>query len=437
VRVSEIVRCARSVYQLVRRWFGPLTATSRPKPVAGFHRGHRYEVLRRREALPPFSPVRLFSLEIHGIFFCKSPAEVVEKAATPGNCLFPSSGRGFPLAGFCEGAPMKRKAFTLIELLVVIAIIGILIALLLPAVQKVRAAAQRMACSNNLKQLALATHNYHDASSVYPPGETEYLRNLYPAPRSLEYYGNTLFPYLLPYIEQDPLYHRWNFTDPGNNDNIDPNSNDTPAATVLKSLICPSDFPVDNPVHLVDHGTGYSVGWHGISSYLGVNGTQSFYPSTTSGIPHNDGIFILLDFVVRGKNPAPIRFEEVSDGLSNTMLFGERYHNDPMFDAHCGSFGTLSPIGYYGAWGWCGGYNGLPHCVGSTMVPLNYMYPDRPCSYALSDPKLNAFGSGHVNGANFAFADGSVHFLNDNIPLPIYQALSTRAGGETIPSSYQ
>ena len=324
---------------------------------------------------------------------------------------------------------MGRRAFTLIELLVVIAIIGILIALLLPAVQKVREAANRMACQNNLKQLALAARNYHDTYGTFPPGETEVQRTpdqVY----STAYNGSTLFPFLLPYIEQDPLYKIWNFADPGANDNVDYNSTDTPAAKVIKVFVCPSDFPVDNPAHLGDYGgsvaSSYAHGWHGISSYLGVNGTQAFYPGTP-GVPHNDGIFVFVDYANTQRS---VRAEQVTDGMSNTLLFGERYHHDPVWDARCGTFGTLMPIRYYGAWGWGAGYNGIAHCLGGTVVPINSTFPDVPCTYATSDIQLNAMGSGHAKGANFAFADGSVHFLSDSLPLSIYQALSTRDGGE-------
>src|SRR5262245_14107474 len=133
-----------------------------------------------------------------------------------------------------------RNGFTLLELLVGIAIIAVVVGLLLPAVQKMRAAANRLICQNNLKQLALACHNYHGTHSSFPPGVQQ---ALYPDPPA--YRGYSLFTYLLPYLEQDNLYRRWDFSDPLNNAAGGASAH---TAVVLPALLCPSDLVPTNPV---------------------------------------------------------------------------------------------------------------------------------------------------------------------------------------------
>src|SRR5947199_571067 len=149
----------------------------------------------------------------------------------------------------------RRHGFTLIELLVVIAIIAILIALLVPAVQKVRESAARIQCTNNLKQLALAAYNYHGDNKAFPPGV--YQMGFAAAPK---FRGVTLFVYLLPYLEQDNLARGWDMTDPLNNTAGGASSR---TATVLKNLLCPSDVIPQNPI---DSGSGR---WYGVGSYGG------------------------------------------------------------------------------------------------------------------------------------------------------------------------
>src|SRR5262245_23186304 len=127
----------------------------------------------------------------------------------------------------------ERRGFTLIELLVVIAIIAVLIGLLVPAVQKVRAAAARIQCGNNFRQLGLAAHQYQDVYRTFPPGvsQAQY-------PSAPQYRGYTLFVYLLPYVEQDNLYRQWDFTTPLNNAS---GGTGARTATVLPLLLCPAD----------------------------------------------------------------------------------------------------------------------------------------------------------------------------------------------------
>ncbi len=318
------------------------------------------------------------------------------------------------------------RGFTLIELLVVIAIIAVLIALLLPAVQAARAAARRIQCTNNLKQLALAAMNYESSHGIFPPGQMK----LTTRPPS----GFTLFVNLLPFMEQQPLFSGWNFSNAF--DNL--YSSTSRSATVLGGLLCPADIIPTNPVQ---NGTT-SNEWYGITSYGGNAGSQSHpFSAVTS-----DGIF----FYTGPAAPtfSQVKISGVTDGLSNTLFFGERNHFDPNYD-------TFAPPGWtffsqtMGMWGWwassSGGY-GLSDVAMSTYSPINYVVAisyGSPGASGLSQatfttnyeyPRVNAFGSLHPGGANFAMADGSVRFLKSTLAQPVYHALGTRAGGEVISS---
>ncbi|MFO0808261.1 MAG: DUF1559 domain-containing protein [Gemmataceae bacterium] len=336
---------------------------------------------------------------------------------------------------------MRRRGFTLIELLVVIAIIAVLIGLLLPAVQKVREAAARASCSNNLKQLALAAHNFHDANGKFPygilrsdgsfpPDSPSTLWPNYPTTSPARRYG--LFHQLLPTLEQDTLWQKWDHFTYSNNERFPAAASGVQYApgsfsnTVVKTMVCPSNpaGPLSEPVDPSQNGHYF------ITSYLGNAGTRS-YPRNTTDRPSlktydGNGMFY--------RNRA-YKMTDVPDGTSNTLLFGERHIYDPVFDS--------SPIvdDRIADWGWVW-FAGEGDVHGGTSVPINFKLPANFDTLAggqqqvLFEDRINAYGSGHTGGANFALTDGSVRFIRDAISPVTFLALGTRAGGEVISGDY-
>jgi len=370
----------------------------------------------------------------------------------------------------------NRQGFTLIELLVVIAIIAILIGLLLPAVQKVRAAAARAQCANNLKQLALAAQNYHTLKDVLPPGLTQTAvpsgasgpASMKP-PVTSKIYGCTVFSYLLPFLEQDDVAKLWAYSDPyngrgtGDGGLVFANARDASGATsptaltatVISSMVCPADGFTDNPVYLDinlagdadDDDLALVVGYFGLTSYVGNAGTFIFPPDNLFRL-RADGVFFLTGpNSWPMNNQTPIKLRAVTDGTSSTLMFGEKYHSDAIFD----KLHTVNvyPLTSWGAWGWLGSPDGVPHFLNATQkfpsaipgfsttdtIPINFSLAGLPesavsASDAFVYPRLLAWGSGHAGGANFAMCDGSVRFINDGVSAETLTALSTRAGGE-------
>ena len=272
--------------------------------------------------------------------------------------------------------PLHRTGFTLVEVLVAVAVIGILTALLLPAVQSARASARRVMCGNQLRQMGLALHLYHDSHLCFPPGS---------------YVMGPSFPMqsgwgwgamILPALEQQSLHNQIDFrsgTAVGNNLAL--------IATSIPPWRCPSEIAADQiEAFPLDH-----------SPFLLASGNYC----------GSEGVLAAM---------SRVRIGDIRDGTSRTLMLGERM-------VQSGENGTL-PFSS----AWCGQvafadvyeYRSVPHLFPSRMHPINASPADALC-----------FGGRHAGGANFVFADGSERFLNENIDGNVFESLGTASGGET------
>jgi prepilin-type N-terminal cleavage/methylation domain-containing protein/prepilin-type processing-associated H-X9-DG protein len=325
-----------------------------------------------------------------------------------------------------SGTRSGSSGFTLVELLVVIAITGVLVALLLPAVQTAREAARRAQCANNLRQLALAAHNFHGVHGNFPAGLEQF-----ESPASPRFRGTSLFAFLLPHIEEGALLADWNFDEPLANAS---GGRSARSATVLSAYVCPSDTIEQNPVDVAGL-------WYGMTSYGGNGGTRSF-PSDLATI---DGVFHTTGPASHPQpNQQPVATKQITDGLSHTLLFGERSHDD----TNLPSFLFMSwgeSLAHIGRWAAIGGRQRIGDVTMSALAPINYRIPFDYAHRAEADPPLGfardfdyymdrrtcAYGSFHAGGANLSFADGSVQFVLDAIAIELLQAICTRSRGET------
>jgi prepilin-type N-terminal cleavage/methylation domain-containing protein/prepilin-type processing-associated H-X9-DG protein len=302
----------------------------------------------------------------------------------------------------------RRAAFTLIELLVVIAIIAVLVGMLLPAVQKVREAANKSRCQNNLKQIGVAMHNHHDTYGKLPAG------NGYGGPTPLRRSWTVL---LLPFLEQDNIYK-------GVTLNLSQLDNGTVGSAGktnlqliqdnLKVVLCPSDSGSATPKPRTDNASGITlaltnyagnVGDHRNGSGTGTpaaDGQWYDYGNSATTAMQTRGVITRYGF---GAN-----FNEISDGTSNTYCVGEVVPD------------------------WCVWQDWGHQSFATTAYPVNWRNSDLQRG-ALSPSNASetiTFRSRHIAGANFVFCDGAVKFINDSIDYTLYRALASRAGGEAV-----
>jgi len=308
----------------------------------------------------------------------------------------------------------QQKGFTLIELLVVIAIIGVLIGLLLPAVQKVREAAARLQCTNNLKQIGLAMMNYESTYRMFPAGYLDNMTTNRPNsaatsnPDPITGWGwGTL---ILPYLEQESLYKSININSIA--------MNNTYAGTiafrktVIKSFLCTSDDSGLNTFTISGTGGNFELAK---SSYAGVNGQAELADFDTA---------FGLGMFLRGRG---VSIAEVTDGLSNTLFVGERSSKSAKQ-----AVGTLP-----GVCTWVGALPGgdldgetpALYILGWTGDPSSPAKPNMPEPDGSFHPE--SFTSRHSGGVNFLLGDGSVRFITDSISGQTWVKLGTRQGGET------
>jgi prepilin-type N-terminal cleavage/methylation domain-containing protein len=322
-----------------------------------------------------------------------------------------------------RGYASPRRAFTLIELLVVIAIIAILIGLLLPAVQKVREAAARSQCSNNFKQIGLALHMYHDANQFFPLGD-QGPTDIFSGPR------HRWCTYILPYIEQNPLFLTYNVPAGFRGPNY-ATLNDAFFKTSVKTYLCPSD------VRAVFSGEGTIVGWQRINTVpcWTPDGTQvepkADYNDSPAGAfnnPANNPSTKKALFNVNVKR----KIADVTDGTSNTVCFSELVvGKDSTLDLRgvwSSELGTFYSA-YYGpnSPNKDAIYNAIPqYCISTPEAPCAATAP----SFGTS--KLYA-RSKHPGGVNGMQVDGSVRFYSNNVDVQVWQNIHSINGGEPTP----
>jgi prepilin-type N-terminal cleavage/methylation domain-containing protein/prepilin-type processing-associated H-X9-DG protein len=295
----------------------------------------------------------------------------------------------------------KRAAMTLIELLVVLAIIAVVLGLLIPAVERVREAARRMQCANNLHQIGLACHAYHDGHGVFPPGYHAWHcpDQLATAP------GWGWASYLLPYLDQESLFQQLAFRH-----RIE-DSRNTGRLTLIPVYLCPSD-PGVPPVFVITDAAGQPITEVAPISYAACFGSGELdeIPGPKEGVFYRN---------------SRMRLTDITDGTSTTLMIGDRAWSHAM-----------AP--------WAGAVDrgivrGGPRNAWRDSPDAAYPSPNFPCvqanainATADTDGSLDEFFSEHPGGVNMLFGDGGVRFLHQQINPVVLKALGTRAGGEVV-----
>lgn len=333
---------------------------------------------------------------------------------------------------------MRRRAgFTLIELLVVIAIIGVLIALLLPAVQAAREAARRSQCSNNLKQIGIAVHSYATAMNQFPPGRIN---------SHIAGFGNCWGAYaqMLPQLEQTPIFNAFNFD---LSPDID-SANLTGAGMFISSFLCPSDFtPTQAQAnygmhnYLLNVGSGYSVVQNPVAPLTGFPNGVFYENSNVSPAMISDGLSQTAAITETYRSIAGLPTTDRLNGFvitGNNSTIGPAIYDDASYEAQCL---VATPPGFQVTRGSKWHYGAPGHSMYNHRRRPNDPRPD--CRGGLphsnrSDPlwnglSLNITGRGrHPGGVNSLFADGHVSFVKDTINLFVWQAVGSRNGQEVV-----
>lgn len=343
----------------------------------------------------------------------------------------------------------NRPGFTLVELLVVIAIIGVLIALLLPAVQQAREAARRMQCSNHLKQLGLALHNYHDTNGAFPMAT---------------YVNNTNRPAswlvrIWPFIEQSAAYDQCTFNSDWTGIGFDRNWRVT-TTLVVPSLNCPSN-PMDrfltqaSSTATKNDGAPAEVQYQR-ADYVGVSGhfkanyittpPPSYWIGGYHGSSDYNGIFVTLD----NQNSQAVSFRDITDGTSNTLAIGEQSNFVRAMNPSTGevTFHDSREYGHRGgAWSGGGGHNGNGSWYGnwegvsSFRAGINYVHTNGYCAlsgtgnnptYGGRSGHHTVFTSAHPGGALFVLGDGSTRFVSENTSFATLEKLANRTDGNIV-----
>ncbi|MDG3006065.1 DUF1559 domain-containing protein [Paludisphaera mucosa] len=358
----------------------------------------------------------------------------------------------------------SRRGFTLIELLVVIAIIAVLIALLLPAVQSAREAARRAQCTNNLKQIGLALHNYHSSTNVFPMGGSRSNRIYQATGTSYDDWTTwSAHALMLPYIEQGPLYNAINFAfSPEESDGTPNAAQSTVVLTIVNGYLCPSD---------PNAGRRNTNSYHG--SYGTTTNSNLYYPNDNNNAGCN-GLFSIM---------MPYGLKDCADGASNTVAFAEALVGNGLGNGRIGGGGS-SPSTYRGnvvmpasgepansrvfngssqqaavlaglqacatsfvpgniadhrGWRWADGTTGFT-MFNTIQTPNDNQYRFNGCRFGcgagcnMDGGFSYAASSAHPGGVNACMADGSVRYVKDSVSRMTWWALGTRDGGEVVSS---
>lgn len=340
----------------------------------------------------------------------------------------------------------KRFGFTLVELLVVIAIIGVMVGLLLPAVQAAREAARRMSCSNNLKQLGIAFHNYHDTNKKMPPGASHLIHSGGQV-AAHNWHGYSPLTTILPYIEQQAIFENFAFNERHYSGTVVPPANIAPVNNGnrrINSFVCPSD--IDWP-----------GGELGVTNYGISFGSNRGY---NVGIQDGNGFF---------RRQRDNKFSEIIDGLSNTIMLGEFNKGDntgaqfdfrrdfpngqafpagfpvrvslqtPLPQAILDQYGqqclAAGPASHRSSAGFRWSAPGQYNSAFNTLAPPNWRFPAcMDCAGCGQGDSNGVFParSRHPGGAHHVMGDASVQFISESVNLEVYHALGSANGGEAL-----